>query len=84
MTPIRPEQIFNAIQAGWTADAILFPAVTTFNGLRNQQFHSKVQNPADPEFLRVVELTRKLRGPISSSRRRPFPIPPISGCSRCA
>jgi len=61
MTPIRPEQVFSAIQAGWTADGIMFTAVATFNSLRNQQFGTKIQNSADPEFLRVIELMRKLQ-----------------------
>jgi len=61
MTPISPEQIFAAIQAGWSADVILFTAVATFNGLRNQQFGTKLQHPIDPEFLRVVELSQKIQ-----------------------
>ena len=56
ITPLRPEQVFSAILAGWPAEAILLTTVSTLNGLRNQRFGAMEPRPADPRFLRVVRL----------------------------
>jgi hypothetical protein len=61
MTPIRPEQLFSAILAGWPANVILFIGVESINGLANQSFGRMAQRSADPRFLRLLELTRKLQ-----------------------
>ena len=62
MTPIRPEQLFSAILAAWPANVILFIRVESINGLTNQSFGRMVQRAAaDPRFLRLLELTRKLQ-----------------------
>jgi hypothetical protein len=60
MTPIRPEAIFSAIPAGWPADIILFTSVASINHLNNQHFGGRRQGPADPEFIRLIELVRML------------------------
>src|SRR6267154_4633089 len=36
MTPLPPESVFFMIQSGWPADAVLFAAVSSVNGLKNQ------------------------------------------------
>jgi len=61
MTPFRPEAVFAAIQAGWPADAILFAAVASMNGLRNMEASVSKLSPAEPGFLRALELLRKLQ-----------------------
>lgn len=61
MTPIRPERIFTAILSSWPADAILFISTNSLNGLHNQQFGGMRQRDADPEFMRVLALIRKLQ-----------------------
>jgi hypothetical protein len=61
MTPIRPEQIFSSILAGWPADVILFTSLESINGLMNQSFGRGTHRAADPKFLRVLEIIRKLQ-----------------------
>jgi hypothetical protein len=61
MTPIRPEAILSSILAGWPADAIMFTAVTSINGLTNQRFGGRRQQPADPRFLRLITVLRQLQ-----------------------
>ncbi|MBX3300993.1 MAG: hypothetical protein KF693_02130 [Nitrospira sp.] len=61
MTPIRPEQIFSSILAGWPADVILFSSVDSLNGLTNQSFGRVVYRAADPKFIRILEILRKLQ-----------------------
>jgi hypothetical protein len=60
VTPLRPEQVFSAILAGWSTEAILFTAVSTLNGLGNQQLGGMAPRAADPRFLRVVRLMGSL------------------------
>jgi hypothetical protein len=69
VTPIRPEQVFSAILAGWPADAIMFTAVNTLNGLQNQRFSGVAPRPADPRFLRVVRLMGSLQASSAVSFR---------------
>jgi hypothetical protein len=61
MTPIRPEQIFSSILAGWPADVILFIGLESINGLTNQSFGRATYRAADPKFLRILEIIRKLQ-----------------------
>jgi hypothetical protein len=61
VTPLRPEQIFSAILAGWPANAILSTTVTTLNGLGNQRASGLEPRAADPRFLRVVRLIGSLQ-----------------------
>src|SRR5262245_58617204 len=61
VTPLRPEQVFSAILAGWPAEVILFIAVSTLNGLDNQQLGGVTPHAADPGFLRVVRLIGSLQ-----------------------
>jgi hypothetical protein len=60
VTPIRPEQVFSAIVAGWPADAILLTAVSSLNGLGNQQLAGLAPRAADPRFVRAVRLIARL------------------------
>jgi hypothetical protein len=61
MTPLRPEQVFSAVLAGWPAEAILFTAVSILNGLGNQRLAGVAPHAADPRFLRVVQLMGSLQ-----------------------
>jgi len=61
VTPLRPEQVFSAILAGWPTEAILFTTVNTVNGLANQRFGGMTPRTADPRFLRVVRLMGRLQ-----------------------
>jgi hypothetical protein len=60
VTPLRPEQVFSAILAGWPAETILFKAVNSLNGLANQRLGGVAPRPADPRFVRVVRLIGSL------------------------
>jgi hypothetical protein len=59
--PLPPESVFFLIQAGFPADGVLFSAVASLNGLKNQEATLSGVAPASPEFLRVVELMRKIQ-----------------------
>jgi len=61
MTPLQPESVFFTIQSGWPADGVLFAAVAEINGLKNQATSISGVTPADPRFLRVLALMRKIQ-----------------------
>jgi hypothetical protein len=61
MTPLQPESVFFMIEAGWPADGVLGSAVASMNGLRNQEATIAGVRPPDPDFLRVLELMRKMQ-----------------------
>ena len=61
MTPLPPESVFSMIQAGWPADAVLFAAAASINGLKNQQTSVAGTLPPEPEFLRAIQLLRKIQ-----------------------
>jgi hypothetical protein len=60
VTPLRPEQVFSAILAGWPAETILVAVVSSLNGLANQRQAGVAPRAADPRFLRVVRLIGSL------------------------
>jgi len=61
MTPISSRSLFSSIQSGWPADAMLSVGVTTMNGLNNEEITLGGYTPADPKFLRAVELIREIQ-----------------------
>jgi hypothetical protein len=61
VAPLRPEQVFSAILAGWPAETLLFTAVNTLNGLGNERLGGMAPRAADPRFLRVVRLMGSLQ-----------------------
>src|SRR5262249_34745648 len=61
VTPLRPEQVFSAILAGWPAEAILFIGVNTLNGLGNQQLGGVAPRAADARFVRGARLMGSLQ-----------------------
>ena len=60
-TPLPPEAVFSSIEAGMPADVILFAAVASINGLRNQEATLKGITPADPDFHRMRALARQIQ-----------------------
>lgn len=61
MEPIPPQSVFYMIQSGYAADFVLGLSVEAMNGVRNQSFSVGSHRPADPEFIRVVQLMRALQ-----------------------
>ena len=61
MTPLPPDSVFFMIQSGWPADAVCFASVGVMNGLKNQVSSVSGVAPPEPDFLRVLELFRKLQ-----------------------
>ncbi|HSN70753.1 MAG TPA: hypothetical protein VLT59_04560 [Steroidobacteraceae bacterium] len=69
ITPIDPKNIFFMLQAGYPADFILALTVESLNGVRNRAVASGAIRPADPEFVRVLELLRDLQSDGAFSMR---------------
>ncbi len=61
LDPVPPASIFRLMQSGYAADFVLMLSVDSLNGLRNRSFRGGVPQPAEPEFLRVLELLRKMQ-----------------------
>ena len=61
MTPLPPDSVFFTIQSGWPADAVFFAAVGAMNGLKNQESTIAGVSPADADFVRALELLRKIQ-----------------------
>ena len=61
MTPLPPDSIFFMMQSGWPADAVMFAAVAAMNGLKNQESSLGGVAAPDADFLRALELLRKIQ-----------------------
>jgi hypothetical protein len=61
ITPIDPKNIFFMLQSGYPADFILGLSVESLNGLRNRSAVVGSPRPADPEFLRLLQLLREVQ-----------------------
>jgi hypothetical protein len=61
VNPIDPRHIFFMIQSGYAADFLLGMTVESLNGVRNRSTLGGQVRPADPEFLRAMELLRELQ-----------------------
>lgn len=61
MTPLSPESVFFTIQSGWPADAVLFASVASLNGLKNQDSSIAGVTPPDADFMRALQLLRKIQ-----------------------
>ena len=59
--PIRPEELFFCVQAGWDAKVILNAGLASINGLRNREFTPEGATRAGPEFTRVLHLIDSIR-----------------------
>jgi hypothetical protein len=61
MTPLSPESVFFTIQSGWPADGVLFASVASLNGLKNQESSIAGVTLPDPDFMRALQLLRKIQ-----------------------
>src|SRR6266704_5282365 len=61
MTPLPPDSVFFTVQSGYAADAVFFAAVGAMNGLKNQEATLAGVSPPDTDFLRALELLRKIQ-----------------------
>jgi hypothetical protein len=61
LMPLPPDAVFFTVLAGWPADGVLYAAVASINGLKNQEGSLAGVTPPDPGFLRVLELLRKIQ-----------------------
>jgi hypothetical protein len=61
LSPIPPSAIFELIQAGFPADAVLQLTVRGINGLSNRTTLGGEIQPADPEFYEVLAALRRLQ-----------------------
>ena len=59
-TPITPVAIFEALESGFPAHAMLLIGVTSINGLHNIEFDlEEGSKAADPRFIEVAQLLRE-------------------------
>jgi hypothetical protein len=61
MTPLPPDAVFFTVQSGYAADAVFSAAVGAMNGLKNQESTIAGTSPPDPDFVRALELLRKIQ-----------------------
>lgn len=60
MTPIPPSALLFMLQSGYAADRIMPIMVNSINGVSNASARG-VSRPADPKFIRLVQLLRDLQ-----------------------
>lgn len=58
-TPITPVAIFEALEAGFPADAMFRIGVSSINGLHNLELDLEGSTAADPRFIEVTQLLRE-------------------------
>jgi hypothetical protein len=61
LAPLPPASLFALMQSGHPADIILLVAASSLNGLKNQEATLDGVAPADPRFMRVLELLRTVQ-----------------------
>ncbi len=71
MTPIPPSSVLFMLQSGYLADRIMPIMLDSINGINNES--NRLKRPADPNFIRLVELMREgqLAGAIQIRIERP-------------
>ena len=57
MTAVPPSTVLFMLPSGYVADRIMPIMVDSINGLNNQS--NRLRRPADPKFIRLVELMRE-------------------------
>jgi len=60
LTPARPEALLSLIQSGWPADKLFHTMVQSVNGKRNRHIMYGTDYSAEPEFIRFVNLLKKI------------------------
>jgi hypothetical protein len=61
MVPVPASVVISMIQSGWRADWFMGMLVRALNGVRNRLPRMDGDQPADPEFERIVALMQKLQ-----------------------
>ncbi|HLB23703.1 MAG TPA: hypothetical protein VJP07_06390 [Dehalococcoidia bacterium] len=61
LDPVPPSTVLYLIQVGYPADFILELGVESIGGLRNRSDHAGEETKADPEFLRLAMLLRRIQ-----------------------
>ncbi len=61
LRPIPPSAIFELVQAGYPADAVLQMTVRAINGVFNRSSLGAATRPADAEFYPVLDALRRLQ-----------------------
>src|SRR5271156_4824287 len=57
MTPVPPSSVLFMLQSGYFADRIMPIMLNSINGLNNES--NRLRRPADPKFIRLVQLVRE-------------------------
>jgi hypothetical protein len=60
MTPIPPSSLLFLLQSGYDADRVMPIILDSINGLNNNS--NWLRRPADPKFVRLVQLMREVQG----------------------
>jgi hypothetical protein len=61
LDPVPPATVLYLIQVGYPADFILELGIESIGGLRNRTDHAGEETKADPEFLRLAMLLRRIQ-----------------------
>ena len=61
MMPLKPEAVVFVIQSGWPADHVLMATASSINDLKNQQTTVTGTTLPQHDFLRALELMRKIQ-----------------------
>ena len=61
MTPLPPESVFFTVQSGYPVDAVFSAAVGAMNSLKNQENTLEGVAPPDADFLRALDLLRRIQ-----------------------
>jgi len=61
MTPLPANSLLSMVQSGWPANAVFFAGVAVMNGLKNQETTIAGVTPPDTNFIRALELMRKIQ-----------------------
>src|SRR5271155_3839516 len=71
MTPVPPSSVLFMLQSGYFANRIMPIMLDSINGLNNES--NRLRRPADPKFIRLVQLVREgqLAGAIQIRIERP-------------
>jgi hypothetical protein len=56
LTPIPPASVFSLIQAGWPVTFVMRVSTDSINGINNAAGGALRSRPADPKFIRLLEL----------------------------
>jgi hypothetical protein len=61
MTPVPPASVLSLIQAGYPVDMVMRLMVSVVNGLDNKHGGDMRAQPAEPEFLQLIERMRRVQ-----------------------